>query len=129
MAVVRLYRTDRSRPLNIRPARRQENGGGRLIDGPLVKVEMAGIEPASEEFGKRHATSLFGLLILLDVTSTDGVDTKPADPSEEGFGHLYRRRGDRTPVVMTPVSAPPEARAERTWSLLVTKALTVRDAD
>jgi len=90
---------------------------------------MAGIEPASEEIGKRHATSLFGLLISLDVTSTDGVDTKPADPSEEGFGHLYRRRGDRTPVVMTPVSAPPEARAERTWSLLVTKALTARDAD
>ena len=99
---------------------------GRRCIGPLDEVEMAGIEPASEEFGRRHATSLFGLLFSLDITSTDGVDTKSADPSEEGFDHLYRHQGDRTPVAMTPDSSPPEAREERTWSLLVTKARATR---
>jgi len=31
---------------------------------PLVRVEMAGVEPASRKFGYRRSTSLFGLLFL-----------------------------------------------------------------
>jgi hypothetical protein len=46
-----------------------------------LTMEMAGIEPASEEFDRRHPTSLVGFLILRRRTSTDRVDDAPADPS------------------------------------------------
>ncbi len=41
----------------------------------------------------------------------------------EGLSHPYRHQGDCTPADMTPVSAPPEANAERTWPLSVARAL------
>jgi len=47
---------------------------------PLT-MEMAGIEPASEEFDRRRPTSLVGFLISHRRTSTDRVDEAPADPS------------------------------------------------
>jgi len=77
-------------------------GVGREPLQAFYLVEMAGIEPASKEFGWECATSLVGLLFFAQA-SPDQQDPAWASRSRScdlAFDAPYRRREHRTPMSM-----------------------------
>jgi len=69
---------------------------------------MAGIEPASEEFGTKPTTSLVGFHFSLRLDTTDRVFREASRSLEEGLSHSYQHWHGRTLASVSPVSAPPE---------------------
>jgi len=63
---------------------------------------MAGIEPASKEFGWGCATSLVGLLFVAQASPDQrGLAwASRSRPCDLAFNALYRRREHRTPISM-----------------------------
>lgn len=103
---------------------RGSNKGGLLSTSspPCRLVEMAGIEPASREFGTGICYKLSRPFVLARATSTDGVCSGPA---ESVFDTPYRRRECRTPISVSPDPNPSglgpvgRGRFRRPWHMQV----------
>ena len=76
--------------------------------GPRCEVEMAGIEPASEEFGTRPTTSLVGFRFSLGLDATDRVCRRASRSLKEGLSHPHRHQDGRTLADVSPKPAPPK---------------------
>jgi len=92
-------------------------GEGQYTPRAKLVVEMAGIEPASREFGRRSATSLVGSFFLArdGLMPTESTASQPIQVFP-GFDSPYRHRDYRTPIIWHPL---PTHRGKIGWDVAV----------